>query len=369
MNQKQKILIVSRSFYPQNSPRAFRTTELAKEFARQGHRVTVITPKSEEHTAFATEHNLKIKDMGEPKWNSVEVKGTGPMRLLRRAVRRFSDLWFEYPSVEYMWLVEKALKNESGYDLMISIAVPFPVHWGVAKARTKDHKIAKTWVADCGDPYMGRENDTFTPPAYFKYVEKWFSRKADYISVPTPGSIDAYYPEFHDKIKVIPQGFNFEEYEVSIDPVKNPVPTFAYAGGFIQGRRDPTEFCEYLISLEQNFKFFIYTRQVEMIAPLANKSRGRIEVRDYIPRRELLSVLSTMDFVVNFENAGPKQTPSKLIDYEIIKKPILSITTGNLNEQHVIEFLAGDYSHRLKIPNPQQYRIENVTAQFLQLIN
>ena len=37
MNPKKRILIVSRSFYPDNSPRAFRTAELSKEFARQGH--------------------------------------------------------------------------------------------------------------------------------------------------------------------------------------------------------------------------------------------------------------------------------------------------------------------------------------------
>lgn len=30
------ILIVSGSFYPQNTPRSFRTTELAKEFGRLG---------------------------------------------------------------------------------------------------------------------------------------------------------------------------------------------------------------------------------------------------------------------------------------------------------------------------------------------
>ena len=38
-----KILIVSGFFYPQNTPRAFRTTELAKEFARLGHDVVYIS--------------------------------------------------------------------------------------------------------------------------------------------------------------------------------------------------------------------------------------------------------------------------------------------------------------------------------------
>jgi hypothetical protein len=36
------ILIISGSFYPINSPRSHRTTELAKELSRQGHDIKVI---------------------------------------------------------------------------------------------------------------------------------------------------------------------------------------------------------------------------------------------------------------------------------------------------------------------------------------
>lgn len=59
MNSR-KILIVSKSFYPLISARSLRTTELAKEFARQGHKVTVITPKKDEvHAAFEKNTGLK----------------------------------------------------------------------------------------------------------------------------------------------------------------------------------------------------------------------------------------------------------------------------------------------------------------------
>ena len=87
-----------------------------------------------------------------------------------------------------------------------------------------------------------------------------------------------------------------------------------------------------------------------------------------VPRKDLLKELSTMDFMVNFENAGSRQTPSKLIDYLILEKPILSIRTGSLNEDHVLEFLSGNYAHQLVISDPEQYRIENVGKKFIQLI-
>jgi glycosyltransferase involved in cell wall biosynthesis len=363
---KKKILIVSHSFFPENSPRSFRTTELAKEFARRGHLVKLITHKKPEQDELIDEFGFKIKDLGKLKWKPFTVKGSGLIRLFRRAMVRFSGLLFEYPNIQLMGMVNDALKDESGYDLLISIAMPHPVHWGVASVRSIKHMIAKVWVADCGDPYMGGENDTFKPPFYFKYVEKWFCRKADYVSVPTEGAIQAYYPNFHSKIRVIPQGFRFEDF-VSGDDLKKQQPNFAYAGGFIQGRRDPTEMLDYLLTLDVDFRFKIYTSSPEIVNPYAKKSNGKIIVLSNIPRTELLKELYQMDFVVNFENAGNKQTPSKLIDYAIINKPVLSIKTNGLNKKAIDEFIAGNYQQQYIINNPTQYRIENVCNQFLAL--
>ncbi len=365
---KKKILIVSAVFFPANSPRANRATELAKEFAAEGHDVTVLTPRNTTvHPEFESKYNIKIKDLGQPKWKAVEVKGSGVINIARRVAARFSKLLLEYPSVEYMYMVKDALKKESGYDLIISIAVPHPVHWGVAKARSKSHPIGKVWVADCGDPFMGRENDSFKTPFYFKYVEKWFCRKADFLSVPTKGSLQGYYPEFHSKIKVIPQGFNFNEIKLPEFSGPNAIPTFAYPGLLIKGRRDPSELIEHLLSTGRDFRFHIYTNNAELVKPYLKKAEGKIVMHDFIPRNELLVVLKGMDFVVNFENVGTRQTPSKLIDFAMVEKPILSVKTGSLNKTAVNEFLKGNYNQQYVIENVDQYRIENVCGNFLKL--
>lgn len=367
---KKNILIVSASFYPVNSPRSFRTTELAKEFARRGHYVKVLVPRNAEvHGRFEKEHGIEIGDLGEPGWKIVEVKGKGLERLIRRAIVRFSKLLFEYPNIEYKKLVQKALKKESGYDMLISIAVPHPIHWGVAKTDPKARKICKVWVADCGDPYVGQENDTFKVPFYFSFVEKWFMRKADYITVPTKGAISAYFPEFHSKIRVISQGFRFEDYQFNSEKDANPYPRFAYAGGFIQGRRDPAELLHFLQKTESDFEFHIYTSTPELVEQRLNGSDKRIILHPPVSRNELMKTLSTMDFMVNFENVGNRQTPSKLIDYLILEKPILSIRTGDLKKDIVGEFLSGNYARQYRIEDPGQYRIENVCDKFLKFID
>jgi hypothetical protein len=361
---------VSRSFYPQNSPRSFRTTELVKEFARKGHEVTVITPKNDEfHIPFELANNIVIKDLGKLRFKDIDFLSGGKIFiLLKRVLRRGLNLLFDYPDIELFFLVKKALKNERNYDLLISIAAPHPVHWGVAWAWNKKKGIAKTWIADCGDPFMGVSTDTFRKLFYFKYIEKYWCKNTNYISVPFKGAVDGYYKEYHKKIKIIPQGFNFEEIEVPRDAYKpNQVLTFAYAGGLIPGARDAKKFIEYLLTTEIDFKFILYTKSTNMILPFIETAKGKIEVRDYIPREKLLKKLYKMDFIINFNNGVMTQLPSKLIDYYLTKRPVLSLDSYNFDKRVVDQFLNRNYSSKFVFENPEKYRIENVTQQFLDL--
>jgi hypothetical protein len=245
-----------------------------KEFARQGHDVTVLTPKDpEEHPPFEKEYGVTIKDLGQPRWKEVEIKGSGLILLIRRALRRFSNLLFEYPNIELMGMVKRALRKESGYDLMISIAVPYPIHWGVASVRSEEHPVAKTWIADCGDPYMGQENDTFKPPFYFGYLEKKFCRKADFITVPVEGAIDAYYPEFRNKIRVIPQGFRFEDIELQEKPHNNGRPGIWLCRVVHPGKEGSVGVSSWLAGLDRDYEFHIYTTHPEIGEPWISREK------------------------------------------------------------------------------------------------
>ena len=366
---KKNILVVSNAFYPQNSPRSFRTTELVKELARQGHQVTVHTHKKEAlHTAFEAAHGVTIKDLGTLQYKNIGYQNKGKwLGLFNRAIRRSLLLLMEYPDIELMFLVDKSLQKEKNYDLLISIAVPYPIHWGVAKAMAKNSSLARVWVADCGDPYMGDKADSFKKLFHFKYVEKWFCKKADYITVPTAGSVDAYYPEFHHKIKIIPQGFNFEETRIFEGDINNPVPSFGYAGGFIPGIRDPRPLLDFLCKYEHPFHFIIYTNNTDMVLPYVAASNNRIELRAYVPREQLLFELSKLDFLLNINNGTSVQTPSKLIDYALTRRPVLSIDKGPLDTKIIESFLQGDYSNQFKTGDIEQYNIKNVAHQFVAL--
>jgi hypothetical protein len=354
-----------------NTPRSFRTTELVKEFSRQGHDVTLFTLKNEHHQSFENEFDVKIRDLGELKFPGIKIpENKGIYHYVMRILSRGLYLFFEYPAIELMFKVKQALSSENSYDLMITIAMPHTIHWGAALARKKNHQIASVWVADCGDPYMGQTLDSFKKMFYFAYFEKMFCRKADVISVPIESAKNGYYEEFHDKIKVIPQGFNFNEVDLDKENYQiNEIPTFAYAGSLIPGGRDPRPFLEYLVTLEREYKFIFFTKNVELIQSWANRSGGRIEIRDYIPREVLLSKLSVMDFLVNFENQSSLMAPSKLIDYYLTGRPVYSVSGEKFDKDNLDKFMNRNYDGAFTFNGIDQYRIENVTAKFLECLD
>jgi hypothetical protein len=368
MNKKAKILLVSNGFFPEISPRSYRATELARELSRQGHSVKVITRyRPHNYEEFLRDVPIELM-MWKKSWlPRVPDSDNRFLSRLSGLVSRILSLFFEYPAIDDMFKVRRVLRHESDYDLMISFAVPYPVHWGVAWARKKRHKIAGKWIADCGDPYMGDVVDTFRKPFYFKYFEKAFCRKADYITIPIEGAIDGYYREFHNKIRVIPQGFNIEIRRNGNSVPENRVPTFAYAGGFIPGVRDPGLLMEYLSSVDKPFKFLVFTNQPEFFAGYTGSLGDRLVVSSYIPRNELLKILEQMDFLINLDNNTTLNSPSKLIDYSIAGRPVLNITR-DFRADDLLAFLSGNYERGMSLPDPEQFHIKNIALKFLDLM-
>jgi len=259
------------------------------------------------------------------------------------------------------------LKNERDVDCVITIGMPYPLHWGAALARTFNTKIFPgKWIADCGDPYMG--NKFHKPYFYFKYIEKWFFNKTDYVTIPFEEARRGYYEEFADKIRIIPQGFSFYNLPARNEHYKNHIPSFAYAGVFYPNKRDPTSFLEYLTTLKMDFKFTIFTSSNELIDPFLEKLGPKIEVHSYVPRDELLKTLVNMDFLVNIENGTGIHSPSKLIDYALTGRPVLSLNPFSLDKDKINDFLSGNYEKQFVIKDIQQYNIKNVASKFLELV-
>lgn len=365
-----KILIISRSFFPQNSPRSFRATQLAKELSRQGHEVVVFTLKEEKvHKEFEKKHNVRISDLGSLPFGEIKVDMKGPLNILKRLMRRILLQFIEFPDIQLMFKVRRKLEKWDGvFDVIISSAVPFPIHWGVAWYNPKAKGKTKIWIAECGDPYMLAPDDSFSKMPYFALLEKDFCRKADWITIPFQKLEESFYPEFRSKMVEIPQGFDFNEVKIDFEEPSNPVPTFAFAGLFMKKARNPQLFFEFLCSVEEDFRFVLYPRNLEMVEPYIQQLGDKLVIKEIVPRDVLLKELSKMDFLVNIGYDPVNRLPSKLIDYSITNRPIYNINTNEPDKELFYQFLKKDYSGKLPVKK-EKYQISRIAHMFLNLAN
>ena len=140
-----KIAIVTAYYEPIPAPRAFRAAELAREFVRRGYEVSVFNTTS------------VIRD-------GVNVsRATGGVKLVNldiirmqqdspKAGNRTKEKWYKSEFRKYLfyfttntWLkilfgLKRKLVFNEQYDLLISIGLPFTVHWGVS-SKIKDRQL------------------------------------------------------------------------------------------------------------------------------------------------------------------------------------------------------------------------------------
>ena len=370
---KQKILIVSRWYSPVNNPRAFRTTELLDELIKRNkYDVSAILPsfadinKDKLEAVFLPAFSMpsKVDDEGRIEWRYRLTD------LIRQIIRFFFG---ESPgnmiyAVRVYFALKKLLKKNK-YDAVISISYPFFVNISVALATMK-FKVNLVKIADCGDPFY--DNPAYRKAPYLKWVEKKILQCFDYVVIPIKEAQKSYVDyEISKKIKIIPQGFAIENIAAGTYK-QNIVPTFCFAGIFYEKIRNPEYFFQYLLDIEENFLFVVYaltdTFTQKMLNEYKKKLGNKLEIRKAVPRKDLIHIMAKMDFVLNFDNENNNQRPSKLIDYAMSKRPILSFNSKTFEPAIFEEFLRGNYSRKEQI-DLTQYDIRNVVDKFEILFN
>lgn len=366
-----KIVILSGTMFPHISARSFRTTELAKGLAKMGHDVTLyaLLGKHDYSSLESELPNLHIKTMGKTIFGNPDSDGYLKKNILQRVLTRLLYRVIDYPRCEYFFKAVKVLEQEAEFDYLITIAHPYGIHWGTAYYKKKHLKSPKFryWASDCGDPFMG-DPDVKRWKVFQKPLEQFWGRMTDRIVIPVENGREAYYQEVRDKISVIPQSVDFSSFELT-DYTKNPVPTFFYSGAVYPNMRDPRRFLEYLTQVNFDFKFMVYVPSDTIFGEFKEILGDKLEIHRYIPRVELVRVMSSMDFLININNNSGVQTPSKLIDYSISKRPILNISTdfSETERANFEAFVREEYTSRFKVKDLDQYDSKNVCAKFIGL--
>lgn len=371
---KNKILISTYYFFPENRPRAFRAFELAKEFSDKGYLVTIVIPDNDfDYKSIENKYSLKIVKVKAGIFLNKKRVFTDNISLKKNKIKKLIKkmlypLYFEGIITEYFLpLYWYFIHEREKYDKVISIGLPFVLHLSLSLSRSKNN-LGKTYIADYGDPFSF--NNSYNKLFYMKIIEKKILKNFDFITVPVTNAKQAFsYFNVDEKIFVIPQGFNFDNVN-RISYKKNKIVTFSFAGNFYEDIRNPKILFDYLTTVKKDFRFilFIDLKNSDNIKCLSNYKQllgDKLIINSFIPREDLIYKLSGCDFLINIENDSLVQVPSKLIDYKLSNRPIFSFSQNNFDEKLFKNFLnyKFDYDY-INCINLEEYNIENVVKKF-----
>lgn len=171
------------------------------------------------------------------------------------------------------------------------------------------------------------------------------------------------------KVNVIPHGFFFDEVQLAKYEVTDVV-NFAFAGRLYKEIRNPTEFLNALVKdyAEVNYVFHIYTdlrnkETKDLLMPFQTLLGKKLQVNDMLPRTDCINRLSAMDFLINFENDTSNQVPSKLIDYTLADRPIISVNHDFDNSDVFAKYMKHDFDSFTPI-DISTFDIKNVAKKF-----
>jgi hypothetical protein len=326
-----KIIVVCYYYTPEITPRAFRASSIVESLIALGHEVELVTSSN---ASITTKESNTIP-------NSYWLNVRRVLRLVAQKIlpggRDLRDIPFYLQRL-----------RDKDVDLIISIGLPFSVHLSVAISKRFLNLKAKTVIFDYGDPYSTNPagGDCF----YAETIEKWALKYCDVILTPVKEAVPLFKeiaPDFC-RVEVIPQG-----YEIKNVPIKkyekNSKPTFAYAGAFYEGIREPLSFLKYLSQVDADFLFVVYTNMasaenMKIIKRYSDKLGGKLKVLNLIPRNECLLELSKMDFLINFSNQSGVQQPSKIVDYTLSGRPFLNVSNDQATFEEFELFFINDFS-------------------------
>ena len=381
MSDSKKILMVSDACYPELSPRAFRTTELARELAREGHRVTLLIPNRQvfrDDPLQADGLRVIFAD------GTVEGRGGSAVarrnKSIRRFIPKFAQRWILYFYCHEFFakynpgIFRQLVALDEPFDAVLSISYPAAIHRAVSRAMRRNPNLGHAvTIAEFSDPPFRGDVAPNVFPAYYLILKCW-GRRFDYFTIPVEKALPCYTPYIdRDRVRIIPQGFDLSTVR-RLPYTPHAKPVFAYAGRFYERIRDPKFFFDFLATLDTDFRFDLYVNYLdpcfrEMIREAQGRVTGEIALHDPLPREKLIERLSQADFVVNFDNATSNATPSKLIDYAMSGRPILSFNERTFDPEGFHAALSGDYSAKVKGIDLSQYDIRRIADRFEELID
>lgn len=332
------VLFVSIAFPPKQDPECLQVAKYFK-YLSQHTAVTVVT-SSLPTLNMPFDKGLEKYDRGYQQ--KIELK-IPENRYLNFIIRKIAPALLSTPDSKFMF------SRQSGKVLSRLTQTPDiiysrsnPISSALLALQLKK-KLNKPWVMHLSDPWADSPLKDLSPGIYKKNkaLETTCFDNADAISFTTKKTLAFYsrlYPQHVNKFVVYPNVFDPEDLEAPVDREKNKKLCIVHTGG-LTGKRSPSYIFDLLKYLEQtgfdtNAKIDIifagdadqYNRNIIKENPFPCFSYlGRLSYDESKALQKKADLLLCIEDPVAEEGAS-MFFPSKLLDYVVAQKSIVSIT-------------------------------------------
>lgn len=361
-----RILIITHSYFPALTPRAFRWTAIAEFLVAHGHQVDVVCAKGYNQSGLEVVNEVNIHRVGGnfrevlKRCIGSESSKTGDTSEAKRAPSHsirgfFGDvlkaingytfrkvMWPDYAGFWYFPALKKArmLLDQEQHEVVVSVSLPFTGHMvGLALKR----HYAVRWVVDIGDPFAFMSETPVNNNRFFGRMnyraELNVLKNADCVSVTTDGTRAEYLRYFPDisasKISVIPPLFVAPAEVDKLVPfyLGPPKIRLIFAGTLYSKIRNPATLLELFNSLlatpvgsQLELHFLGAINDCESYF---EKFRGLIGTKIFlhglVSRATAVRAMKDATILVNLGNTTAYQLPSKVVEYAMLGRPVLNI--------------------------------------------
>jgi len=345
-----KLLLISNLFPPFNTAESICSGRTAIELCRIGWDVTVLT------ISLSSSNDSIDNDLINPILNNRIIRTSSYEKFLLLSNKPvFHKIFYNgaikllkllgIPEIQLLWYpnankIGNSILRTSNIDIIYSRSQRIVSN---ITALSLKRKSGLPWIAHFSDPWIDNPYIRFNKleRIFCKHFEKNIVREADqiiFVSKRTADLVMSKYPsEYKTKVHIIPHGYTEENLH------KGPTFKFTnnkfhlvYTGDFYF-ERNPSGIFKALRIINDNP---IYKNKIELIIitrhiNLYKEEASRMGIEDLVIFYEKQSfnktrqIASEADTLVLIDAAYPKTNiflPSKLVDYLILRKPILGIT-------------------------------------------
>ena len=359
----KRVLLVSEIFYPMNTIGAIRPCKLARYLQAEGYSVDVFTAaalsRPEDHV------NAQYRLVSSPCNDTVEKESAGKtQRTEKQTAHKRGKFLTELAMTRRQWLqyrrsaafarqfrdaVASGGIDLANYDCIFSTFGP--VGSLLAGLAAKKMRPELHWICDFRDPMVSKIMPKLFAP-FYQYLQDKSICTADWVTTVSYGYKKRIMRKANmDKCVVIPNGYDPDD-EKRLMPDKQDLRfSFAYVGALYEGKRD-------LSLLFRAIREMIDTGKLEQDKIRFHYAGGEIaflraQARPYgleeiledhgrLPHETCLNLQASVRFLVmsTWNEKGEEGVfPGKLIEYMLMKKPVINITNGKLPNCEVTQVI------------------------------